>query len=370
MPRDYLAKTMSDAAELQALVPEWLGLYGAASGLAAQHPAFTLAALEALSPGDSVRVIAVRKANELVGLWPLCVSRRRGVRAARHPGCGGGEEYAGALIAPTEDGLAIARAAVAEARGFADLMTVANAEPSSPLLAALRSDTKCRLGWSTQSHVVDLAGFDSWQAWLGSKSKNFRQGLGGQRRNLAKLGELASVEGEAGILPWFFAEKRRWLHAGALHSAWLEDPALGESFLTALARQPATPLRTFGLKLDGRYIAAGICFVSCRRLEYLATVYLQEGEIARFSPGMLVSEDCGRYAQAHGLDLDFRFMDVPYKERWRSRIDRFDSITAALTPRGVAPVLWAASRRRGKALRRAIGRIVRGGFRGRASAPS
>ncbi|HWF00432.1 MAG TPA: GNAT family N-acetyltransferase [Caulobacteraceae bacterium] len=363
VPPVYRADTVVQESGLLELVPEWRELHARASGMAALHPAFTLAAVETAPTDVTVCVVAVRSGSDLVGVWPLGVSRRGGARRAMHPGCGAQEEYAGMLIAPGEDGIAVAREAIAEARGFADVVTVFNTLPPSPLLEALRTGSRARLGWTTRSHVVDLAGFESWDAWLKSKSKNFRQSLGGQRRNLAKLGELTSVQDEPGILPWFFEHKRQWLRVAGQRSLWIDDPSVGERFTTALQRQPDTPLRTYALKLNGEYIAAGVCVVSPARLEYLATVYLQRDDIARFSPGMLVSEDCGRWAQTHGLDLDFRVMDVPYKDRWRSRIDVFECMTAALTLQGVAPVLLATALRRGRSMRRALGKVVRSRLR-------
>lgn len=356
-------KLLCTSAELSALRPEWLDLHRRAGGWAAQHPAYVLAAQEVAPAGRSLSVITLWRGGRLSAVWPLSLSRRGRTRYATHPGCGSDEEYADALLSPEEDAAALARQLVAAAQANCDVVTLHNVEASSPLLSALNEMARARLTWSTDCHVVDLAGLESWEAWLKGKSKNFRQGLGGQRRNLAKLGELSSVQQEPQILPWFFEQKRAWLRGAGLRAAWIDDPAKGEAFFEALARQEATPLHTFALRLNGDYIAAGVCVESPRRLEYIATVYLQRSDVARYSPGMLVSEDCGRFALAHGMDLDFRVMDVPYKERWRSRIDTFESITAALTPRGVAPVLVASARRKARGLRRAAGRIVRAGLR-------
>lgn len=325
--------------ELEALRPEWCALYAGAPGkMAAQHPAYFDAAREVASPGRLLAAVTVRRAGALTGLWPLSFYTMRGCRVACHPGAGGHEEYAGMLVAPDADAAEVVGSAIGEIRRHADFVTVYNLPSHAPMIAALRRNALASSISSIASFVVDLSGVGGWDRWLQTKSKNFRQNLGGQRRNLAKRGVLESVQDEAAVIPWFFREKRKWLEKTGGRAAWVSNPALGERFFGALARQPDSPLKTFALKIDGAYIAAGLCVVSENRLEYIATVYADGSEWERYSPGMLVSEDCGRWAVENGLDLDFRFMDVPYKHRWVSRTDRFVTVRAAFSPRGMIEV--------------------------------
>jgi CelD/BcsL family acetyltransferase involved in cellulose biosynthesis len=255
--------------------------------------------------------------------------------------------------------------AVAEIKKKVDLVTLYNSTAGSPLFRTLRSGPFTSLSWTVRSYVVGLEGFNSWEEWLKSKSKNFRQNLGGQRRNLSKLGQLLSVEDEAAIIPWVFSTKRRWLRAVGKQSRWIDYPKLGEEFFTTLYAQSDNPLKLFALKLNGTYIAAGLCLVSSRRLEYYITTYAQNDELERYSPGMLVSEDCGRWALNHGLDLDFRFMEVPYKDRWTSRVDEFVSVSAALHHRAAATVWTAKARQQVRGLRRRVGSFIKAARRTR-----
>jgi len=293
-------------------------------------------------------VITARRAGVLVGLWPLSVSVRRGCRVATHPGIGANEEYAGGmLVAPEADPAEVIGAAISELRKHADFIVAYNLQPQVPLIDALRRSALASSTRSVVSFVVDLSSVGGWEEWLSTKSANFRQHLGRQRRNLAKTGALVSVQDEAAIVPWFFREKRRWLERTGNRSAWVSDPAVGERFFDTLAAQPDSPLKTFALKLDGAYIAAVLCLVSGDRLEYYSPTYATESELERFSPGVLVTEDCGRWAVNNGLDFDFRFTDFPYKHRWMSRTDRFVTVRAALSARGALEYFADAAQRSG-----------------------
>jgi CelD/BcsL family acetyltransferase involved in cellulose biosynthesis len=322
--------------------------------MAAQHPSYFDAAREAAPHhGKLAVVVTVRQAGKLVGLWPLSISNTTGVcRIAHHPGDGVIQEHlGGALVAPGADPADVTNAAVAEIRKHADLIEVSHLPPHARLIDGLRRQALASLTSRISSSVVDLANAGSWENWLKSKSAKFRQDLGRNRRNLAKLGLLESVQDEPSILPWFFREKRKWLEKTNKQTSWISNPDLGERFYTALAAQPVTPLKTFALKMDGAYIAAAFCAVGDKRLEYNATVYDLDSQWAPYSPGMLISEDCGRWAAENGLDLDLLFVDFPWKQRWTSRTDRFVSVSAAFSPIGMARLYAREAKRQARRVR-------------------
>lgn len=349
MGRNCAVKAVSSPEELEDLRTEWCALYARAPGrMAAQHPAYFDAARTAAPPGRRFTAITVRRAGVLIGLWPLSVSVRRARRVATHPGLGANEEYAGGmLVAPEADPAEVIGSAIGELRKHADFIVAYNLQPQAPLIDALRRSALASSTRSVVSFVVDLSSVGGWDDWLKTKSANFRQHLGRQRRNLAKAGVLETVQDEPAIVPWFFREKRRWLESTGNRSAWVSNPAVGERFFNALAARPGSPLKTFALKLDGVYIAAVLCLVSGDRLEYYSPTYATESELERYSPGVLVTEDCGRWAVDNGLDFDFRFTDFPYKHRWMSRTDRFATVRAALTPRGLIEFYADAAARQG-----------------------
>jgi CelD/BcsL family acetyltransferase involved in cellulose biosynthesis len=356
----YTAKLVATDEELRAVLPEWSDLYSRAEEkMAAQHPAYFNAARKILTPGSSLAVVTVHASETLVGLWPLSLTKRGGCRVAGHPTAGSNEEYAGMLIDPHVDSAAAVVTAIAEIRTHADLIAAYNIRPNSPILPALRQASLAISFVNATSYVVDLAHIDTWERWLKSKSKNFRQNLGGQRRNLVKLGNLQSIEDEFEIIEWFFKEKRKWLAETHRRSSWVSNPDLGEKFFKSLARQPDTPLKIFALKMDGAYIAANICVISDPRLEVIATVHATDGTLERFSPGMLVSEDCGRWALKHGLDLDFRFTYTPYKGRWMSRTDAIVSVKSAVSPHGLMEVYAAIARNSFRKLRQRASKTAR-----------
>jgi CelD/BcsL family acetyltransferase involved in cellulose biosynthesis len=317
----YTAATISSAAELVRLRSEWRALYARAPGkMAAQHPAYFDAARETAKPGTKLVVVTVHRGGELVGLWPLSLYTHHGCRAASHPSIGANdqsiaaEEYAGGmLLAPDVDQTQTIAAAIAEIRQSVDFMLAHNLYRQGPLIDELRHAATASVARSKITFVSQLRDAASWDSWLKSKSANFRQHLGRQRRGLAKLGALESVQDEPSIIPWFFHEKREWLKRTRRQSAWVGPPERGEAFFPALAARPDSPLKMFALKLNGSYFAAVLCLVSGNRLEYYSPTYAIGGEWERYSPGMLVTEDCGQWALRNGLDLDFRFTDFPYK---------------------------------------------------------
>ena len=243
------------------------------------------------------------------------------------------------LLAPSADRTEAAQAAVRELSKHVDSIDARNLDPEGSLAAAISKLSLFSTKSSVDTFVVDLAKVENWADWLNSKSKNFRQTLGGQRLNISKLGELELEEDNFDIIAWIFNEKRAWLLRFNKESEWIENSEMGEGFFSKLHRQPGNPLKLFALRLDGIYIAAALCLVSHKSLEYFVTTYSMAGTWDRFSPGMLVSEDCGRWACENGLDLDFRALDVPYKHRWASSTKSRVTISAAFSPMGVLR-LW------------------------------
>jgi CelD/BcsL family acetyltransferase involved in cellulose biosynthesis len=337
MPGQDLVVTAVESSEaLEAIRDEWLELYARAPGrMAAQHPAYLDAARAVAPPGRRFTAITVRRGGALIALWPLAISTVLGCRVADHPGIGGNEDYAGMLIAPEANPADAIASAIDEVRKHADLVEVYHLLAHHPLLEALRQSAMASRTSSVVAYVADTANAGSLESWLETKGANFRQQLGRQRRKLAKLGAMESVQDEPAILPWFFRAKRKWLEKAGTLNDWLSDPSLWERSFNALAAQPDSPLKTFAIKVNGEYVAAVICLISGDRLEYTSPTYETDGEWERYSPGMLATEDCARWAVEHGLDLDFRFMNVPYKQRWMSRTDRFVTVRAALSPKGV-----------------------------------
>lgn len=337
------AQVLGDLAELRAIQSDWLALAGRAESYsAAQGPDFVATAWATLGGhhGDRLAVIAVRREDELVGLWPLFVRREPRKSTARHLGAGADEEYAGPLIAAGPDAERIAARALAEAMRLADLLVVCNVPGDGAAAAAVRRGGRLTHAWSQDCPVVELKA--GWTAWLAAKSKTFRYTLRHDRKLLAERGEVRSLKMEGAedgerFVDWLFATKRRWLADRAIAESWLLDPAARELFVRLLAREGGAEAHAFALTVDGTIVAGCFCLASRDRLEFHVTAF--DPDFGDGRPGNLLLEDAVAWAAGRSLDFDFRMMQATYKDRWADRRDRFDSFYVACTWKGALAVL-------------------------------
>ena len=290
--------------------------------------------------GTSLSIITIWREANLLGLWPLHVRRAGSVTVATHLGCGGNEEYAGPLIARDPDEAHVASLALSAAKSLADVLRLYNLRPQSSIALLANSERAFSFRSSVFSPIITLRGEDDWEGWLGKKSKNFRHEVRKFRRRLESSGQLKSINSSAGadgpeIVRWLFQIKRRWLADRGISRSWILDP-LGEQLFESMLAQQIHEFHAFALTLDGKIIAAGLCFLSQGLLEFHMIGF--DPEFAYFSPGNLLVEDIAKWALLAGVDLDFRLTQLPFKMRWIDREERYDSFAIACSVRGIPTV--------------------------------
>ena len=340
----------SDDAAIQRARAAWRDLADrSATYSASQTPDYAIFAWEGRRRPDDVAlaVVLIWRGERLVCAWPLYTSRRGGLRVATHLGAGGNEEYSGPLLDEGDQALAIAALALKAAMGLADVLEVYAVHPDSAIVGALKSAR----GWRYENNalhapVVTLTAASDFESWVMGKSRSFRQGLRADRKRLAEQGAVRLVQARgraeaATLVDWIFESKRGWLAARGITHSWLLEPE-GRELLTRLIARPESSdqkpdVLGFGLKLDDKFLAAGVFFRSPSRLEFFVSGF--DPDSYAFSPGNLLIEDCVRWAIPEGLDLDFRTTQDAYKLRWADRQDTRETHILACSTRGGLRIL-------------------------------
>jgi CelD/BcsL family acetyltransferase involved in cellulose biosynthesis len=300
-------------AEVSAIAEEWNGLLGrSACNRAFSSPAWFLAACES-DPAVSPRLLTVRRGPDLAGVLPLAV--REGSRQATF--ASGLSDYNDLVVAV--DDLPAAKAllafALSEDLGYDSL-----------LLRRLRHDSN--LAWAAGSLDLDprqvcpyapLSGMSgSWEEYLETRSRNFRDDLRRTERRAARsgavVGELMPEAFPPGELPRAFlrfqgerfGDRSRFVRSP-------EDRAFVERALPRLFAERR--LRAFGLWTGGELVALDLCMVGPRSLCSWNGGFLSTA--GALSPVKLLLKAEIETACAEGLEeLDLLRGAEPYKARW------------------------------------------------------
>lgn len=212
------AELITDVARLRELTPEWDRLALAARN-PLSSPAWMLAWLDHMAPaGSSPRVIVVRDRGELVGLAPFYVQQTPRKRVDYRLV---GDVFPRAMplaVAAREREVAQAVAgALAAASPQPDVVALESSGPPSQWGSLLRE------GWpghvaplmfaylTMPSPVISLEA-DSFEAWLGAKSSNFRSQMRRMRRQFEQQGGVARTSTEQTLAR--DVELFKTLHAG------------------------------------------------------------------------------------------------------------------------------------------------------------
>ena len=351
-----------EARFLEALGKEWRELTDGAPGSPSHTFDYASFAWRAMSGIGAIElaIVAVRRAERLVCIWPLFLRHRGGRTVASHLGCGSNEEYGGPLIRAGE-GAEVARAALSAAKGLTDVLYIYNLAPGTALARLLGEDRAWKHRGVVSSPIIGLSGFSDWDAYAKTKSRSFRQGLRYDRKRLEALGDLRSVKSTpldaAQLVSWLFESKREWLTAQGIGHSWIRGQQGERLFTALLTRSDNLDAHAFALVLNGKTIAGGFCLVSSRMLEYFMNG--MDRAFAAYSPGNLLIEDCVRWAIEQGVDFDFRITQDAYKLRWADRSQCYESHVIACTARGVPTVLEERARSVIRAARKAVGPRVK-----------
>ncbi|HEX2998759.1 MAG TPA: GNAT family N-acetyltransferase [Armatimonadota bacterium] len=174
--------------------------------------------------------------------------------------------------------------------------------------------------WCEQDICPRLSLPESWEDMLPRLGKKLRYNIGYYERLLRRDYKEVSLEtarpedAREAVEEFLQLHTRRWRKRGlpgALYTRQLQDfhralaPVLARNGLLALHR----------LRLDGRTVATLYCFQYNQRAFYYLGGF--EPELARYSPGTVLTAYAMRYAIAHGARVfDFLRGRERYKYRW------------------------------------------------------
>jgi CelD/BcsL family acetyltransferase involved in cellulose biosynthesis len=288
------------------------------------------------SPAEVVIGACRRGDGTLAALLPLVVAREQGVRVARWLGHGPADEL-GPVCAPADRPLAAAGLRALARQGAFDLLH-AEALPGE---AAWESRVDGVVVERDASPLIDLAGFRDWEAWLASRSSNFRSQVRSRERKLGRDAELTFVASHdpADLDTVIALHDARWEGVSEAFAAPRAE------FHRAFARTAAERgwLRLWRLELDGRTAAAwyGLRFAG-------EEWYYQSGRdpSAPGSVGFVLLARTIRAALEDGCSAyRLGLGDESYKERFADRDPGLVTLAVPGTTRGRAALAaWRAKR--------------------------
>jgi len=315
---------------LEALEPEWRELWERDEAATPfEGPDWLLPWTRHLWGGGSLRVLAVRRGRELVGLAPLFLW---GYGTQPETVCAswlgsGISDHLGMLAAPESAGEAAQRVIewLADSRCEWRVCDLQEVRPDSPLLRAelppglAAQDAPCGV-----CPVLDLP--RTMDDLLASLDPKFRHNLrtAGRRLQLGARVEVirAAADWEPLLRELFRLHESRWRERG--ERGMLASPRLERFHREAAERMARSgALRLYGLKRDGETIAVQYNFRRGRRFFYYLSGF--DPAHAHLSPGTVLLAETIRLAIDEGAtEIDFLRKREDFKYRWgaRDRVNR------------------------------------------------
>jgi CelD/BcsL family acetyltransferase involved in cellulose biosynthesis len=210
----------------------------------------------------SLRIAALLRGDELVGVMPLAIDASRRPRAIRFAGAGLGDRFH--PVAEPEDEPAVAAAAMALLQQedlSRHMLMFENVEPDRPWLGELRRASPRRLAvteqQSTELPYVPLEGLD-WDGYLAQRSRGSRSNLRRRERVLVREHGMtlrSAGEGslEADLDHFFRLHAMRWAERGSSLDSPRRQGVLRDF---AAAAQRRGWLRLTVMEADGSPVAA------------------------------------------------------------------------------------------------------------------
>lgn len=342
-------ETVRTAERLAEIGPAWTALWQASGALVFQSHAW-VAAWWASAPDRDRRgllIVLAWRGEALVGVMPLAVVRRRGIRvlewAAKE--C---SDYGDAVLAPGAEPRLLRRMWDHAGRtGGFDLVYLNRLLPDAAARVLsdqghakvrLRPNHRCEENWRVRGP------WPTGQAWFDAQSKKTRQNYRRGQKAIGERGPLAfrllgPGEPLEPVLDTLAAFKRAWLatHGITASTAFYDE---GSRALPAMVRVLAETrlLHVFVLECDGRLVAVSINFVQDGAMMAFVTTY--DPAFERGSPGMILMMDYIRWSIDRGLHtVDFLCGDEGFKGRFGTQTRILGSMMGARTVQGAAAAL-------------------------------
>lgn len=316
----------------------------------------------AVHPAEEPFAIAWRRDGELRGVLPLVRSGRRPLRTLRPAGARRADWFTPACAAEEESEMAAACAdLLREERRSWELLRLDRVDDSSVWPQALWAAEGSRLAPATprRADVLPCIRFEEggYEAYLATRSRNFRSQMGRRRRKLEREHGLEfrqttgpdSLEGDMDA--FFRLHEERWRDRGGSSSGEEAVQRFHRRFAAAALKRGW--LRLWTAWVDGQPGAAWYGWRIGDRY-----CYALSGLAKRYEPlalGSVLLAQTIESAAAEGASVyDMMWGDEGYKRRFET--DRRTASTWVVGRRGTAPGLGSALRtsveRRARAMKR------------------
>jgi CelD/BcsL family acetyltransferase involved in cellulose biosynthesis len=325
------AEILADPERIDALAPEWQAL-AAACGEPLAAPAWVLTlSREMAGASETPRIVTVREDGRLVGLAPLCADLTKPRRAADYRLLAGDMPRTTllALAGREWEAAGAVAAALAHADPRLDMLGLESVPIASSWPVALaeqwpgRARPLLRRYFTMSSPTVSLAQ-ESFDAWLGAKSSNFRSQMRRMRRRFAEAGGSGRFSTRETLHDDWAAMVR--LHTGRWEGRGASSIVAGGDALAAAYETIGQQLLEQGdfrlrvLELDGTPISVQL-FAAVGG----EAIYLNGGwdeQFAQFKPAMLGILDAIEDSFARGdRRMDLGPGAQPYKLRFADGTD-------------------------------------------------
>ncbi|MDW6022418.1 GNAT family N-acetyltransferase [Mesorhizobium sp. BAC0120] len=333
---------------LAAIEEQWTRLWHATDALIFQSHGWISAWWKTLKRQEqtALRIGLVWSGDTLVGLIPLAISRRKGLRLLEWAAVAYAD-YGDILCAPECSDAALHRlwTKICEAGGF-DLAFINRLLPDAAAWRLFEpgkaSGVRLRANHRQEFSSRIAGDWESGAAWLASRPKKTRQNY---RRSMKMLEEAGSVEIRllgadeplGPVLDRLASLKRKWLEKTGLTSELFDEgtPVLS-ALVDVLAR--AGILRLFVVELNGVMVAAEINFV--QRNTMMAWVASYDPEFSRASPGTALMFSYVQWSFDHGLNMvDLLCGSEAYKDRFSTHVVTLKSVIGPRTAKGSLALL-------------------------------
>lgn len=324
MSVDLTFETIGDADRFRALEDEWndLWLRTRQRQFSHRHVWFRLGWETTGAPrGRRMHVLVVRRQGRAVLIWPLTLRRRALWWQGRALGPEF-TEYDPILVQDGDD----APALVAAARRHlaqtcpAGLITVQHVREGSCVAEAFAADPAVITGETLASPYIDFAGYNGWDGYWQSRSKNTRNAYTRRWRKFAELGTISfdQVTDPAEIrrlLAWTLAHKVAWMERTGHDNDFIRTAEFAAFLERVVAVHDAGGTMTLlAMRLDGRVVATKLGTLDA--LRYEGFISSQDPEFGAYSTGTIVMVESLKWLCERGLKYDFRIGDEAYKRDW------------------------------------------------------
>jgi len=346
---------------LAAVEEQWTQLWHATDAHIFQSHGWISAWWKTLSDreGFALRIGLAWKDEKLVGVVPLAITRRKGLRWLEWA-AGAYSDYGDILRAPECPDLVLDGlwTRICDAGGF-DLALINRLLPDAAAwrIFAPNKAGRVRLRPNHRQEISSRIGGDweSGAAWLAGHPKKTRQNYRRGVRLLEEAGTmrfrlLGADEPLGPMLDRLSALKRKWLEKTARTSELFDEgaPVLA-ALVDVLAR--AGILRVFVIEVNGTVVAISVNFV--QRGTMMAWVTTYDPDFARASPGMVLIFDYVQWSIDHGLGMvDLLCGGEAFKDRLATQVVALQSLVGARTAKGSLALLADGVRQRLRQRRR------------------